>query len=315
VIDHPAWTPETFDALVHPHRRELLVHCYRMLGSIDDAEDAVQEALTRAWFGRDTYIRSISLRAWLYKIATNASLNAIERRTRSRRAGLSVVPVPDAVLGGVTAWDPGPEARYAARESISLAFLTVLQLLPPRQRAILLLRDVLSWHADEVADLLDLSVPAVNSALQRARATVRTRFAPAGEGAVEVASPLAPQLRSLLDRYVRAWEAADIAGLVRLLRDEAVLAMPPMPSVVGGKAIGAFLADRIFAGRAGRQLIETEANGQPAFVAYSQPAGGGPFAAVSLLVLTVEGDRVARLDAYANPAIIARFGLPSALPG
>ena len=316
------WTRESFGALIDPRRHELLIHCYRMLGSMDDAEDAVQDALTRAWLGRDTFVRSISFRAWLYRIATNACLNAIERRTRSRRAdgaAHAVVPVPDEVLAGLAAWDRGPEARYDARESVSLAFLTVLQLLPPRQRAVLLLRDVLALRATEVAALLEISVPAVNSALQRARATVRARLVPADEGtagdATADGSPLPSQVQALLDRYVRAWEAADIAGLVRLLREDALLAMPPMPSVAGNRAIGTFLAEVIFAGRGGRRLLRTGANGQPAFVAYSQAADGGPFRAVSLLILTIRSDVVARLDAYADPAIIARFGLPQSIAG
>lgn len=156
---------EAFGELVDPYRRELLVHCYRMLGSIDDAEDAVQDALANAWRGRTTFQRDISLRAWLYRISTNACLDAIERRKRGRGSeeSLGVGPYPDELLGGTSA---GPEARYDARESISLAFLRALQLLPPRQRAVLILRDVLSWRATEVAGLLDLSVPAVNSALQ-----------------------------------------------------------------------------------------------------------------------------------------------------
>ena len=288
-----------------------------MLGSMDDAEDAVQDALTRAWVGRDTFVRAISFRAWLYRIATNACLNAIERRARSRggSGGQPVIAVPDELLASLTAAELEPEARYAARESVSLAFLTVLQVLPPRQRAILILRDVLGLRASEVAELLELSVPAVNSALQRARATVRARFGGASEPDLEVIPPSGPQLRGLLDRYVRAWESADIAGLVRLLRDDAVLAMPPMPSVRGSEAIGAFLSDHIFAGRPGRRLLATGANGQPAFVVYSRQTAGGPLGAASLLVLTVEGDRIGRLDAFADARVIARFGLPSSFPG
>jgi len=320
VTEAPTWTRESFGALADPHRHELLVHCYRMLGSMDDAEDAVQDTLTRAWLGRDTFVRSISFRAWLYRIATNACLNAIERRARTRHggeAGHAVVPVPDDVLAGLAAWDPGPEARYDARESVSLAFLTVLQVLPPKQRAVLLLRDVLAWRAAEVAELLELSVPAVNSALQRARATVRARFDDPAGRTRDAPPPAAPQVRALLDRYVRAWEAADIAGLVRLLRDDAVLAMPPRPSVVGGPAIGSFLAEVIFAGRTGRRLLATGANGQPAFVASSQRGEGEPFTPVALLVLSIDqgADRVARLDAYADPDVIGRFDPSDALAG
>ncbi len=172
-----------FDRLTSPYRRELLVHCYRMLGSIDDAEDAVQDALVRAWTGRRTFRQDISLRAWLYRIATNASLDAIERRRRGRdgEVSLDVTPIPDRYLESTSA---GPEARYDTHESISLAFLTVLQRLPPRQRAVLVLRDVLGWRAAEVAVLLEVSESAVNSALHRARTTVARRYpavnAPAG---------------------------------------------------------------------------------------------------------------------------------------
>ncbi|MDO8484191.1 MAG: RNA polymerase subunit sigma-70 [Candidatus Limnocylindrales bacterium] len=268
--------------LVDPYRRELLVHCYRMLGSIDDAEDAVQDALAHAWRGRNTFQRDISLKAWLYRIATNACLDAIERRKR-RRGGeesLGVGPYPDELLGGTSA---GPEARYDRRESISLAFLTVLQVLPPRQRAVLILRDVLSWRAAEVAGLLDLSVPAVNSALQRARATVSRRYGPAG-GSVAMRAPADPgHLRSLLDRYVRAWEAADVTGLVALLRDDAVLSMPPAPTFTGADSIGEFLAASLFSEGRRSRLVPTRANGGPAFIAYAQSGADAPFRAFAIL--------------------------------
>src|SRR5713101_10004543 len=168
---------EAFGDQVALHQNELLVHCYRMLGTIDEAEDAVQDALARAWQGRQTFRRSISFRAWLYRIATNVCLNAIELRKRDRVEARHIVgPSPDHLLTGIAAVDAGPEARYEAHESISLAFLTVLQLLPPRQRAVLLLRDVLTFRATEVAALLEMSVPAVNSAHQRARATLRSNY-------------------------------------------------------------------------------------------------------------------------------------------
>jgi RNA polymerase sigma-70 factor (TIGR02960 family) len=172
-----AGSPEAFGELTSSYRRELLVHCYRMLGSIDDAEDAVQDALAGAWHGRNTFQRAISFRAWLYRIATSACLDAIDRRKRrgDREESLGVGPIPDEMLDENSA---GPEARYDAHESISLAFLTAIQLLPPRQRAVLILRDVLSWRAAEVAELLDLTVPAVNSALHRARMTLSRQYAP-----------------------------------------------------------------------------------------------------------------------------------------
>jgi RNA polymerase sigma-70 factor, ECF subfamily len=322
-----AASAESFGAMVDPHRRELLVHCYRMLGSIDDAEDAVQEAMANAWRGRATYQRDISFRAWLYRIATNACLDAISRRKRGRASeeSLGVGPYPDELLGGVSA---GPEARYDQRESISLAFLTVLQVLPPRQRAVLILRDVLSWHAAEVAVLLDLSVPAVNSALQRARGTVAERYRPRpriADGAGATSGPDAGPLRALLDRYVRAWEAADIPGLVALLRDDAVLSMPPGAAVTGATAIGAFLAATVLARGGRRRLVPTRANGGPAFIVYgpgtadaartAAASGSAPIRALAVALLQADGQRVARIDAFFDPRLFARFGAPDELAG
>jgi RNA polymerase sigma-70 factor (ECF subfamily) len=308
---------EAFGSVVDPFRRELLVHCYRMLGTIDDAEDAVQEALIRAWRGRSTFVRAVSLKAWLYRIATTVCLDLLERRRRGRavETGVRLGPIPESLLAGAVA---GPEARHDLRESISLAFLTALHLLPPRQRAVLILRDVLSWHAAEVAQLLDLSVPAVNSALQRARATIASRGpARSNEPAASRLTPNRPTskpteagLRTLLERYVRAWETADIPGLVALLRDDAVLRMPPRQTVVGASSIGAFLAERILvAGRRAR-LFVTSANGQPAVVAYAEagPGARGAIEALSVLVLSVGGGKVTAIDAFADPLVLRRFG-------
>jgi RNA polymerase sigma-70 factor (ECF subfamily) len=269
------------------YRSELLVHCYRMLGTVDEAEDAVQEAFARAWQGRETFRRAVSLRAWLYRIATNVCLNAIE--SRQREPVLAVDPFPDVLLAD----DGGPEALYDRHESISLAFLTVLQLLPPRQRAVFLLRDVLSFRAAEVAALLEMSVPAVNSAHQRARATLRSSYIPPRESRM-------PQ--NLLDRYVRAWEAADLAGLVALLRDDAVLAMPPQPTVIGARQIGDFLAEAIFT-MGPRRLVEVRANRSPAFAFYVK---GRLFA---LLVLAGDAYRVSRIDAFSDARRLRRFDL------
>jgi RNA polymerase sigma-70 factor (ECF subfamily) len=274
------------------YRSELLVHCYRMLGTIDEAEDAVQETLARAWQGRETFRRSISLRAWLYRIATNVCLNAIEQRKRDR---LEPGPCPDHLLIGIAAPDTSPEARYDVRESISLAFLTVLQLLPPRQRAVLVLRDVLAFRATEVASLLEMSVPAVTSALQRARATLRGSYGPRG-----VSVP-----GDLLERYVRAWEAADVAGLVALLREDAVLAMPPMPTVIGRGPMVSFLAESIFS-MGPTRLGESRANGGPAFALYVRRA------LFALLVIASDGHQITRIDAFADPRVMALFDLPAA---
>ena len=272
-----------------------------MLGTIDEAEDAVQETLARAWQGRQTFRRSISLRAWLYRIATNVCLNAIELRKRDR---VETGPCPDHLLIGIASPETGPEARYDARESISLAFLTVLQVLPPRQRAVLLLRDVLAFRAAEVASLLDMSVPSVTSALQRARATLRSSYGPRG----------VPIPADLLERYVRAWEAADVVGLVALLREDAVLAMPPMPMVSGARPIGKFLAESIFS-MGPTRLREGGANGGPAFAMYVQRPAANRFSLFALLVIAIDGQRITHIAAFANPRVLARFDLPVELAG
>lgn len=303
---------ESFGEQTSPYRRELLVHCYRMLGSIDDAEDAVQDALVRAWHGRDTFQRAISFRAWLYRIATNACLDAIERRKRGRggEENLGVGPIPDDVLDEPSA---GPEARYDAHESISLAFLTALQVLPARQRAVLILRDVLSWRAAEVAELLEMTVPAVNSALHRARTTVSGRYAPVDAAADRplVAEP--GKLRSLLDRYVQAWEAADVAGLVALLRDDAVVSMPPGLSFTGRQQIGAFLAGSVFTDGLRIRLLPVRANRGPGFVVYSGLGSGAPLRAYAVLLLDLDATCVTRMAVFADQNLIARFGLPATL--
>jgi RNA polymerase sigma-70 factor (ECF subfamily) len=273
------------------YRAELLVHCYRMLGTVDEAEDAVQEAFARAWRGRENFRRSVSFRAWLYRIATNVCLNAIESRKRDPL--LAIGPFPDHLLVDTE----GPEARYDAHESISLAFLTVLRALPSRQRAVLLLRDVLTFRAVEVAALLDMTVPGVNSAHQRARATPRSSYSPPRQ------SPL-PRL--LLERYVRAWEAADVAGLVALLQEDAVLAMPPRPMVTGAGQIGDFVGEAIFTLGPPR-LTKTRANGSPAFAFYVQRR------LFALLVLAGDDLHIRRIDAFTDPRQLARFDLPPQL--
>ena len=296
---------DDFESQVARHRSELLVHCYRMLGTVDEADDAVQDALARAWAGRHTFRRSISFRAWLYRIATNVCLNAIHAR---KRALVDVGPCPDDLLKGIAAPDAGPEASYAAHESVSLAFLTVLQVLPPRQRAVLLLRDVLAFHAAEVAALLEVSVPAVNSAHQRARSTLSRSYSQRGQSPViEKAGP-----RNLLERYVRAWEAADIAGLVALLRDDAVLTMPPKPLVAGAWQIGDFLQNSIFP-IAPMRLLEAHANASPAFAAYVRKPSGDCFMAFALLVIATDGHKISQIAAFSDPRVFARFELPAEL--
>ena len=300
---------ETFGDQAAHYRSELLVHCYRMLGTIDEAEDAVQDTYGRAWQGRQTFRRSVSVRAWLYRIATNVCLNALELRKRNRvDPGLEVGPCPDNLLAVVAPSESGPEAHYDAHESVSLAFLMVLQVLPPRQRAVLLLRDVLAFRSTEVAALLEMSVPAVNSALQRARSTLRGGYRSPAEPPM-VGPAKRADLRNLLERYVQAWEAADVTGLVALLREDAVLRMPPKPKVAGARAIGDFLEQSIFAAGPMR-LVETRANGTSAFTAYFQEPTGR-LAAFALLVITTVGRQITHIDAFADPWVLARFDVPA----
>ena len=290
--------PESADVFgdqVAAYRGELFAHCYRMLGGVDEAEDALQEALTRAWQGRHMYREAISFRAWLYRIATNTCLNVIAARKRDRT---EPGPCPDALLTGIASEEAGPEARYAMRESVSLAFLTVLQVLPPRQRAVLLLRDVLAFRGAEVARLLETSVQAVNSSLQRARSTLR--------GSSSGPDPANPP--NLLERYIRAWEAADVAGLVALLREDAVLTMPPKPSVIGARSIGDFLGAAIFP-MAPMRLVAGRANQGNAFAAYVQER------LFALLVIDGDGERIRGIHAFADPRELARFDLPVSLAG
>jgi RNA polymerase sigma-70 factor (ECF subfamily) len=308
---------ESFQALTDPYRYELRVHCYRIVGSLQDAEDLVQETMLRAWRRLETFEERASIRAWLYKIATNACLDALDRQRRllpqvdfPTEAGaerLWLEPCPDDWFSGSEA---NPEARYSARESTSLAFLVALQLLPPRQRAILILRDVLDWQASEAAVLLDTTVSAVNNALRRARATLQ-------QHAAEARNPSTPDdtLRPILDRYVRAWEAADIATLITMLKEDAVLAMPPLPLWFAGReAVRAFFAGELFP-KMGAQYWRfraLRANGQPAFAAYA-PDASGRYQAHSIHILRLDGLEIAELVAFSNADLFRFFGLPAQL--
>lgn len=269
---------DEFQAMAEPYRRALEVHCYRMLGSIHDAEDIVQETFLRAWSAHDRFEGRSSMHTWLYRIATNACLDELERRPR--RPEPVIDPYPDARLPA----DEGPGARMLQREGMEIAFLTAIQRLPGRQRAVLILRDLLGWSADETASLLDTTSTAVNSALARARTTIEAEKRAVAPGAGQ---------RDLLRRYVDAWEEADIDGLVELLREDAVLTMPPEPSVVGARAIGAFFADRM----PGGPPSAVWANGRPAVLLRGH----------RLLVLRVADGRVAEIDVYADPAVLAAF--------
>ena len=315
---------QAFESLTEPHRRELQVHCYRMLGSILDAEDMVQETLVRAWRKLHTYEGRAPLRAWLYRIATNVSLDELAKRS-SRSLPQELYPAADpkqplgpAVMDPIwiepfpDAWlDPtsmDPAARYDQRESVTLAFLVALQSLPPRQRAILLLRDVLGLRSKEVANLLELSTSAIESALYRARNTLSKKYSSPKPGAL--ASD--PMLEDLLDRYVNAWEAADIEGLVALMKEDATFPMPPSPTWVSGREqIKSFIAANILDGEAsGRwRLLPTQANGSPAFAWYRQRAGRESYAAFAIQVVTVEGNLVADATTFVFPQLFEAFGL------
>ena len=267
-----------FRAMVEPYRRGLEVHCYRMLGSVHDAEDIVQETFLRAWSGLDRFEGRSSPHTWLYRIATNACLDELERRPR--RPEPVVDPYPDVRVPA----DEGPGARMLQREGMEIAFLTAIQRLPARQRAVLLLRDLLGWSADETASLLETTSTAVNSALARARTTIEAEKRAVAPGAGQ---------RDLLRRYVDAWEEADIDGLVELLREDAVLTMPPEPSVVGAAAIGEFFT-RV---HPGGPPAAAWANGRPAVLLRGH----------RVLVLRVVDGRIAEIEAYADPAIVAAF--------
>jgi RNA polymerase sigma-70 factor (ECF subfamily) len=270
-----------FRAVVGPYRRALEVHCYRMLGSIHDAEDIVQDALLRAWRAFGRFEHRSSVETWLYRIATNACLDELERRPRR-----TVEPYPDSRLEDADTSISDPAARYALHEGMELAFLTAIQRLPGRQRAILILRDVLGWTAAEAADLLDTTVAAVNSALQRARATIEA------EAPAHRVAPGRGRQRELLERYVDAWERADMTALLALLREDAVMTMPPQPDVIGADAIVAFFADKCDH----RFLASpTWVNGLPA-VQLSN-TDGTPH---RLLVLDTPGDRVTSIAVYST---------------
>jgi RNA polymerase sigma-70 factor, ECF subfamily len=289
-----------FRRLVEPYSRALEVHCYRMLGSPQDAEDLVQETLLRAWRSLDRFQSRSSVNTWLYRIATNACLDELERRPRRAE---TVEPYPDARLEDVASPVADPAARYALREGMELAFLTAIQQLPGRQRAVLILRDVLGWTAREVADLLDSTVAATNSALQRARATIDPDVSP------HAVAPRATSERRLLRRYLDVWERGDIDGFVALLREDAVLRMPPRPSIAGAPALGQFWfsprADSPCAAAESR-IVPTRANGRPAVAIYKRADDGG-FEPLAVMLIEVDGDKIAGFDAWLDPDLVELF--------
>ena len=320
---------DAFRELTEPHRRELQVHCYRMLGSLHDAEDALQDTLLTAWRGLAGFEGRAALRTWLYRIATNRCLNV--RRSASRRPAQEwnvpnveppeptrlgevvwLEPYPDALLEGAIDAPLSPEAHYEQIESISLAFVTALQALPPRQLAVLILRDVLGFHAAEVADMLDSSVDSVNSALKRARATLQNRFSTIGDREPPPA-PGSPAEDAIAEKFVLAWEAADLDALVALLTDDVFVAMPPMPFEYEGRDVVAPFCASLFASGRRFDLVPTRANGQPAFGVYLRTPIGISHG-VGLYVLTLSGSRISAMTRFEN-SVLPSFGLPRSLPG
>ena len=320
---------DAFRELVQPHRRERQVPCYRMLGSLADAEDAVQETMLAAWRGLGGFTEErASLRTWLYTIATNRCLNA--RRAASRRPvrewdmsqfeppvptprdePVWLQPFPDALLDGAIDRPAGPEARYEQTESISLAFVTALQVLPPRQLAVLILRDVLGFHASEVAGMLDSTVESVNSALKRARVTLH-RHQPPVPGREPPPAPGSPAEDVIVAAFARAWESADIGALVALLSGDAFISMPPIPFEYRGRDVVARFCASLFGAGRRFDLVPTRANGQPAFGAYLR-APTGIRHGTGLYVLTLTGNQICAMTRFDN-SVLPWFGLPRSLP-
>jgi RNA polymerase sigma-70 factor, ECF subfamily len=314
-----------FRELVEPYRSELHVHCYRILGSIEDAEDALQETLLAAWRGLKGFDRRATLRTWLYSVATNRALNMLRAAKRRPQAEVPMPPnvslpeptrrsepvwlepYPDVLLDADLGSPPGPEARYETKEAISLAFVTALQLLPARQRAVLILRDVLGFRASEVAGMLESTEESVTSALKRARATLDCRPRPEAPPL-----PASPVERELVGRLAAAFEANDVDGIVALLSDEVRLAMPPLPlEYIGRDEAARFYG--VVATRPGRRrLVQTRANGQPALAFYSQDVDGAEYVATSLTVVTLAGDRFVALARF-DAGVLPHFGLPRIL--
>jgi RNA polymerase sigma-70 factor (ECF subfamily) len=320
---------DAFRELVGPHRRELQVHCYRMLGSAADAEDALQETLLAAWQGLAGFEGRSSVRTWLYRVATSRCLNAL--RSASRRPPMNsplpgleppeptrvgevawLEPYPDLLLEGLPDGTPGPEARFEAREAISLAFITALQLLPPRQRAVLVLRDVLGYRASEVADVLGCSEESVTSALKRARATLRGRLASSQEREPPPPPPGSAVERELVERFTRAFEDGDVDDMVAMLTENVWLTMPPLALEYQGRELAARFLAAVRHGRRYR-VVATRANGQPAFGVYVRDPHASIAHANGLLVLTLAGSQIGVMTHF-PASVFPGFGLPRTLP-
>jgi RNA polymerase sigma-70 factor (ECF subfamily) len=327
---------EEFGRLAEPFRRELQMHCYRMLGSVHEAEDLVQETYLRAWRSFDSFknVEAGSFRAWLYRIATNARLNALASRKDPERflpnqVGPATVqmpsspasdvawlePYPNAYLEGIGDQATNPEARYAAREAVQLAFVATIQLLPPRQRAVLLLCDVLGWAAAEAAALLESSTASINSALQRARETLAKHYP---ESRPQVTPLSNPAQQRLLGRYLDAWQRHNVNGFVALLKEDAAVIMPPWREwFVGRDTIGSFFG-AAWKTCNGLRLVPTEANGQPAFAVYELSGGSDArWAAHSIHVLSLDQETISTVTMFVPPTgpnLFESFGLPLILP-
>ncbi len=305
-----------FAALVERHRRELHVHCYRMLGSFEEAEDLVQETFLRAWRWRESFEGDTGFRAWLYRIATNACLDALRRSSRQLRSMHSFAevpwlqPYPDRLLDEVAPREAEPDAVVVAKETIELAFLAAIQLLAPRQRAVLILRDVLGWSANQTASLLDISVAAANSALQRGRATLRERL-PARPSEWSGSKP-SDEERALLERYIDAHERADAAAAAALAREDIRVTMPPYPWCYDGLASIAPLLERGLSEPGEWRLVPTSANRQPAAACYLREHGDTEFRAFKLDVLRIEGGAVAEITTF-GASLFPAFDLPPTL--
>jgi RNA polymerase sigma-70 factor (ECF subfamily) len=294
-----------FRGLVDPYRHALEVHCYRMLGSAQDAEDVAQETLLRAWRALDRFEPRAQFQTWLYRIATNACLDELERRPRRPTP---VDPFPDLVLDDAASPTYDPAARYAIREGMELALLRAIQELPGRQRAVLIFRDVLGWTAPEVAELLQSTVASVTSALQRARGTIDQHLA-------ETQPAVDPGERDLLNRYVAAFEHADMDGLVALLREDATLRMPPQPSLSGGLSIAQFFLQTVAEGDLTRiRHRPTWANGRPA-VTIEVRVNDETWVPHGISVLMIEAGQISGIDAFLDPALLPRFGVPASSRG
>jgi RNA polymerase sigma-70 factor (ECF subfamily) len=318
---------DAFRELTDPYRPELEAHIYRIVGSVQEAEDLLQETLLAAWRGLVEFEGRASVRAWLYRIATNRSLDSLRARRRRPESQempqmpeptrweepLWLEPYPDALLEGVPDEAPGPDARYESKEALTLAFVVGLQHLPPQQRAVLVLRDVLGFRASEVAEMLETSATSVNSLLRRARAAFESRLPTRGrEGAPLPGSKLE---REMVGRFAETVEEGDVDGMVALLTDDAWLTMPPLPHAYQGReAIGGFLRGAEERRGTPLRLVPTRANGQPAFGAYLTADATEAARPFSLFVLALEGDQISTITWFADSSVFPRFGLPPTLP-